>query len=324
MPRPRFMQISLDETPFYHCVSKCVRGAFLCGFDKFSGKSYEHRRAWVEKEILYQSKVFAIEICAYAVMSNHTHLVLHVNRDRARSWSDREVLIRWHRLYRGTELTQQFVKSPETVTLAQRETLQATINRYRERLFDVSWFMRRLNEKIARRANREEECKGRFWEGRFKCQAILDEPALIANMVYVDLNPIRAKLATTPESSHYTSIKRRIEHLKNYQMQPDYLLPFNGGASPEGLSYQLRDYLLLVEETGRIMRGDKRGAISKLLPQFFTRIGISDDAWMILVSEFEARFGLYVGSHSRLHCVAAKLKQSRVVGVTQASRLFGV
>ena len=83
MPQPRKNQISLIDTPYYHCVSRCVRCSFLCGKDKFTGQSYEHRRGCVEERLLFLSSVFSIDICAYAVMSNHTHVLLFVDKDLA-------------------------------------------------------------------------------------------------------------------------------------------------------------------------------------------------------------------------------------------------
>jgi REP element-mobilizing transposase RayT len=85
MPKPRSSQVSLIDTSYYHCVSRCVRRAFLCGTDKYSGTSYEHRRAWVEDKVLWLSSVFAIGICAYAVMSNHMHLARRVVEEKIKS-----------------------------------------------------------------------------------------------------------------------------------------------------------------------------------------------------------------------------------------------
>lgn len=202
MATARKRQISLDDTPYYHCVSRCVRRAFLCGKDKTSGISYEHRRGWVESKLLSLSQVFAIDVCAYAVMSNHTHIVFFVDIEQASLWSIQEVLERWHQLFKGTLLTQQYLRGETLI-----KPLQAIVD---ETADDISWFMRILNEHIARQANSEDNCTGRFWEGRFKSQALLDEAALTACMAYVDLNPIRAKIADTPEDSDYTSIQQRI------------------------------------------------------------------------------------------------------------------
>jgi len=110
MPRPRRTQISLEDTPYYHCCSRVVRRAFLCGDDSYSGKNYDHRRAWVESLLFELEAVFAIDIATFAVMSNHLHLVLRVDIEKANCWTDREVLEQWHKLFKGDELTQKFVK----------------------------------------------------------------------------------------------------------------------------------------------------------------------------------------------------------------------
>jgi REP element-mobilizing transposase RayT len=151
---------------------------------------------------LWLSSVFAIGICAYAVMSNHVHLVLCVDKDKAMSWSDKQVVGRWHRLHRGTLLSQKFMRN---VLLSESEwiSLKETIAIYRKRLYDISWLMASLSEPIARQANKEDGCTGRFWEGRFKSQALLDDAAVLSCMAYVDLNPIRAKMAK-PLKPHST------------------------------------------------------------------------------------------------------------------------
>lgn len=203
MTKARSEQVSLEATPYYHCVSRCVRRAFLCG------DSYEHRRAWVEDKLLALAEIFCIDVAAYAVMSNHYHVVLHINRIELGNLSEREVVKRWHRLFKGNLLSQRYSRG-ECLGRAEQDALAKVINTWRERLSDISWFMRLINEGIARQANKEDGCTGRFWEGRFKSQALLDEQALFACMAYVDLNPLRAKLASTPERSHHTSIKKRI------------------------------------------------------------------------------------------------------------------
>ena len=162
MPKPRSQQISLTDTPYYHCVSRCVRRSFLCGKDEQTGQSFEHRRDWIEKRLLFLSTVFSIDVCAYAVMSNHTHIVLHVDEDKVNAWSTNEILQQWHKLFKGTLFTQQYVKG-EILIGSVMEAVNETANIYRNRLSDISWFMRTLNEPIARQANREDNCTGRFY-----------------------------------------------------------------------------------------------------------------------------------------------------------------
>jgi len=254
MARPRSTLVSVEDTPFYHCVSRCVRKAWLTGVDKYTGQSYEHRRDWVESRILELAGIFAIDVGAYAVMSNHLHLVLRVDIYEANAWSDREVVAHWHQLFKGTDITQKFAKG-EVIESVEVNSLKHSIAQYRSRLSDISWFMRALNEPIARKANKEEGCTGRFWEGRFKSQALLDETAVLACMAYVDLNPIRAKMAETPEKSEYTSIELRIKSALKGE-QPSALLPFVGNERkdmPKGLMFNAKDYLQLVDDTGRII-----------------------------------------------------------------------
>ena len=157
MPRPRRTQISIEDTPYYHAWSRTVRRAFLTGVDDYTGKSYEHRREWIEEQILSLADIFAIDVAAYAVMSNHLHLVLRIDIESANNWSDREVVEQWHRCFNGTELSQKFAKG-EVIEEHQVAKLKHLIATYRSRLCDISWFMRCLNEPIARKANIEDNC----------------------------------------------------------------------------------------------------------------------------------------------------------------------
>lgn len=228
MPRPRKDLICETDTTYYHCFSRCVRRAFLCGYDSYSGTNYEHRRAWVEDRIHLLAEVFAIDVCAYAVMSNHIHLVLHINSPSANNWSLDETIERWHRLYKGTLLSQEYIAGNSQIrdkSGVKMQTLKATAAVWRRRLSDISWFMRALNEPIARQANKEDGCTGKFWEARFKSQALLDEKAVERCMAYVDLNPIRAGLAETLDTSDHTSIKHRLK-LNNTKTPSKYLMEF--------------------------------------------------------------------------------------------------
>ncbi len=194
MTQSRQSQISLVDTPYYHCISRCVRRAFLCGEDKYSGQNFGHRRQWVAERMRFLAGVFTIDICAYAIMSNHYHLVLHADSKENECLSHVEVCQRWCQLYSAPPLVERWMKE-QLNTQAEQAAALEIIDNWRARLVDISWFMRCLNEYIARKANAEDKCKGRFWEGRFKSQALLDEEALLACMAYVDLNPVRAKMA---------------------------------------------------------------------------------------------------------------------------------
>ena len=324
MPQPRKSQISLIDTPYYHCVSRCVRQSYLCGVNKYSGQSYEHRRGWVEERLLFLATIFSIDICAYAVMNNHNHLVLCVDKALADNWDNDEVLRRYHKLHRGTLLTQKFMNG-DTLSQGELITFDETVETYRKSLYDISWFMRDLNEYIAREANKEDGCTGRFWEGRFKSQALLDESALLACMAYVDLNPIRAKMAKTPETSKHTSIKKRIQAFKSKREQPSILMSFVGNPREEiskGIAYSLKDYCELVDTTGRCIRDDKAGHIDNTHSPILQRLGLDAAQWLTLTTEFEKHFCYAAGAEQMMNVFKRHTHHQRLRGMTKAKELL--
>ncbi len=109
MPKARKTQVSIEATPYYHFISRCVRRAFLCGKDSQSGQDYEHRRQWIEERFLSLSNIFAIDITAYAVTSNYYHVVLHIDQKKAEAWSTREICKNWHQLFSGFSLSNRFL-----------------------------------------------------------------------------------------------------------------------------------------------------------------------------------------------------------------------
>jgi REP element-mobilizing transposase RayT len=291
------------------CISRCVRRAFLCGKDKFSGKSFEHRRQWMVERLQFLTSIFTIDTCAYAIMSNHYHLVLHVNELESSELTDEEVCLRWSRLYSMPTLVSRWQAG---TGLSEGELLmvKTVINKWRERLMDISWLMRSINEFIARKANKEDNCAGRFWEGRFKSQALLDENSLITCMAYVDLNPIRAKMASSIERSEYTSAHERIHGNASPKIstapenKPIKLLyGFVGDKAQDtsqGIPFSLIDYLELLDWTSRVLRDDKRGAILGTQPQLLDVLGIDDQTWCELASSFGKNYQGAVGSLEEL------------------------
>jgi REP element-mobilizing transposase RayT len=295
----------------------------LCGEDKFTGQSYEHRRGWVEERLLFLSSVFSIGICAYAVMSNHTHVVICVDKDMAESWSMEEVVRRWHQLYQGTLLSQKYQRE-DILSKGELISLEETVTIYRQRLYNISWLMRNLNEYIAREANKEDGCTGRFWEGRFKSQALLDESAVLACMAYVDLNPIRAKMEVTLETSKHTSIQHRIQALIKGE-QPKNLMRFVGNHRqdmPKGIAYSLIDYCELVDCTGRCIREDKASYIEQHHNPILERLNLDTEQWLTLTTEFEQHFSTAVGSEHMLQQFKHHTNHQRIRGMAKARTLL--
>ncbi|MCY3751898.1 MAG: transposase [Gammaproteobacteria bacterium] len=278
MTTSRSQQICLTETCYYHCISRCVRRAFLCGYDEYSGKSYQHRRDWVEQQLLRQSQAFCIDVASYAIMSNHYHVIIRVNPELAASLSAEAILDRWQLLYRLDPLMVRF-KEGDVLTDEEKNIVDNEIRRMREVLMSISRFMGYLNERIARRANAEDGCKGRFWEGRFRSQALLDDVALLQCLAYVDLNPVRAGISQNPLQSEYTSIKRRLA------CDSSGLLEFKtdkAGKMSENyneLPFHIKDYLELLEWSGCIIQGDKRESITENAPALIDKFVIEPTRW---------------------------------------------
>ncbi len=331
MTIPRSQLISYNDTPYYHIISRCVRHSFLCGIDPDTQKNYEHRKQWIEERIRILCSLFSIEVCAYSVMSSHYHLVLKAIPEEANDWSGKDVVKRWMSLFRGPSAVQKYVLG-EVLKPNEQEAINVLIHTWRTRLTEISWFMKlcpwmdgiramqeqlpSLNEPVARAANKEEGKEGNFWISRFRSEALLDEEAVLTAMAYVDLNPVRAGIAKTPESSEYTSVKERInpqfnlsEAIKSYCGQggfPDHLwcddnpIPikslatFSGGETLDshtaGINFHLKDYLKLVDYSGRIIREDKTGHIDNKTPPILERLEISYKTWFENCQHFEVHY----------------------------------
>jgi hypothetical protein len=243
------------------------------------------------------------------------------------SWSDREVARRWLRICPVARTSDGQSEEPSDSDLGTITSNPEQLAEIRERLSHMSWFMRMIAEPIARRANREDQVSGRFWQGRFKAVKLCDEAAILACCVYVDLNPIRAGIARTPEASNFTSAQRRIQALFDREpmtevdphasptdsRQPDdWLTPLSldeaaapgpmpsrsaSRCSDKGfLPVSVAEYLELLDWTGRQIVNGHRGAIPNHLAPILDRLGIRPDGWLNLSSEFGRLFQRVAGS----------------------------
>ena len=302
MTYPRAHLVDSENGGFYHCISRCVRRGWLCGNDPVSGQSYEHRKGWVESRLLKLSEVFAVNLYGYAVMSNHYHAVLEVVPRGVTELEDEEVARRWVSL------------SPKLAGEAAAKTREALMGNpdrlaeIRERLGSVSWFMRYINEPIARAANREDGCTGRFWEGRFKSIALLDEGAVVGCMAYVDLNPIRAKVVSRVEQAPHTSMKRRIE------WGEEGCVPLQ---SLSALGLTVSSYRALLEWTVEV----DRGSVAEPLPgvrQALHRVGHDPAVWLSRVKSHHLKYRAY-GTSKHLRRYTERLGQRWLKGMASAS-----
>jgi REP element-mobilizing transposase RayT len=294
-----------------------VRRAFLCGVDDYSGHSFEHRKAWVEARIHLVAECFAVCVHAYAVMSNHLHLVLRIDPGETSTWRDEDVVARWVRLFPPREDSHAAIEHKHLRLLADPDRLDLI----RRRLGSLSWLMRCLAEPIARRANREDGCKGRFWEGRYKCQLLCNERSVLAAMAYVDLNPIRAGIADRLDTSGHTSALARTAAAKS---DPTTLTrplsPVAGDLRPN-FDLSAADYLQILDWTGRHLAPGKHGRVAQEAPAILSIIDRDPGCWTARVAAFGSGWARAAGSAQDLTALAERIGQRWLKGLRLAVRL---
>ena len=328
MPDARSETYNPNEIGIFHCFTRCVRRAFLCGFDELSGRSFDHRREWIRQRLLTLVEIFAIEVFAYAVMSNHIHTLLKTRPDIPKQWSDREVARRWWLLFPLRRRKDGAAEEPNEQEILALTASPAKIEILRERLSNLSWFNRCLNENIARASNREDKCTGRFWEGRFKSQRADDLAAILACAAYIDLNPIRAGIAVTPESSDFTSIQDRIrtestKHPGATPLPAPSKVPLVSIEEITGNRLTTAEYISLVDLTGRQLKG-KKGHIPAELKPILKRLKINPETWIDTSKEIRRRFPKVIGSAEVMRAAAKEAGRSWFWGVKAAAEVFAV
>jgi REP element-mobilizing transposase RayT len=342
MPRLNRSEIcASDEVQAFHLINRCVRRTYLCGQDRQSGKDFSHRKQWIRDRLEELAGIVGIDILGYAVMSNHLHVIARTRPDVVKGWPDDEIALRWWRLFPQRREKDHSPSEPTEFELKLIRNDKTGLAEKRRRLSDVSWLMRCLAEPIARRGNKEDEVTGRFWEGRFRAQPLLDETAIAACMAYVDLNPIRATIATTAETSDFTSVKDRIEDRQSAAevstsdaqdvrieqgSKAGWLSPLalepprkkvrekqsarrasNLGCLPMALD----DYLKLIDWTGRQYHKDKPGKIPADCLPILKRLQCDAETWLDWVRNFRLRFRREVGLPTSRQSFKADLKNRR-------------
>jgi hypothetical protein len=334
--RAHLVDVSL--TRWYHCVTRCVRKAFLLG------EGDHNRKEWLENRLEELAGIFAVAVGGFSIINNHLHVLLRLDPEVARAWSDEEVVRRWGLLFPPRDKSRQPI--PESEHWVQwRLADRIWIANERERLQNLGCFMRCLKEPLSRLANRQDKTRGTFFEGRFKSVVVLDEEGLLAIGVYIDLNPVAAKIAETPETSDYTSIKQRVDHVEAQGMitaleaasdgsvagseaaagleESLWLCPIEDRReldSPrEGMipGFSLGSHVKLVDYTGRLFREGK-DSISAELAGIFERLGYDALSWQIQIKKLcgDRLLGrFFAASRAKLREIGDRLGVRRLVNL---------
>jgi hypothetical protein len=304
MPTPRHVIVDESKPGLYHVMSRCVRRAHLCG------DGFEHRRDWIQERIETLASVMAIDIYAWDILSNHLHVLLAIRPDLVAEWSDQEVVRRylllcpgkWRRRLRGIP-----VDSPPTdAEINDVLAMEGRVSVLRSRMSSLSWCMARLKEPISRRANREDDCTGHFWEGRFRSIAVLDEAAILAVATYIDLNSVRAGIIDRIEASRHGSVGQRAAIVAGRNPRTRVALQQIPGFTNE-------EYLRHVDAWARCV-APGQGASPPSLPSILERLGVNRMSFgAILKRGWDHVAGTAIGAAASLAAEAERRAGSWVV-----------
>lgn len=324
------------EVAVLHICARVVRKCFLFGVDPFTGVNHDHRKVWIEDQLKLLAANFGIDLLTFAILSNHFHLILRSRPDVVETWDDSEVARRWLMLCPKRKKDDRSPEEPnefELNTIRNDPNKLATI---RKRLSDVSWWMRLLCQNIGTRANQEDKQVGKFFQGRYRAVRILDEETLLACAAYVDLNPIRAAIAETLESSDYTSVQRRIQSLQQSRLSTpsdskalgSFLSPLTidekkdsvGACSNQTrercsdkgfLSISTMDYLELLDASARMVRPEKKGYTPSDVPPIMERLRLDQDCWRLQIQDFGRLFANVAGKPKDVYEMRSLISKRR-------------
>jgi len=310
---PRSEVFDPDEIAIAHVCTRTVRRCFLMGNDPITGQNFDHRKDWIEQHLIQFAGAFAIDLLEHALLSNHMHLILRSRPDIVATWSDNEVARRWMMICPHRRSSDGLPLPPTEAEIRSIAGCPVKCGKIRKRLSNISWWMRLLCQRVATRANHEDEESGHFFQDRFHATRIVDEASLLVCAAYVDLNPIRAAIAETLEQSDHTSVQRRIQTLTadrndaRAKLRDSFLAPVSidersGEIGPcvsksgrrcsdKGfLPMSLEAYLELLDWSSRQIAPGKPGRTPKDVPPVLKRLGLDTETWCELVRDFGRLF----------------------------------
>jgi hypothetical protein len=357
MTQPRRHLVDLSVSKIYHCISRCVRQLSLLDGPSGDHGSSTSRKEWIEQRLKVLSESFAISVAEYAIMGNHLHILVRMTPEVASTWTEEEVFSRWLRANPQKNLNpRDQVKFAAWVCKEKKKPDRERV--LRNRLSDLGWFMKCLKEPIAKLANAEDNCKGPFWDGRYKSIAIIDEEALLTTAVYIALNPFAANLSDRPENRSFTGLVQRLAHAFGKRLLPkstprnhpnqrrpfgtekritdlvefkNWLCPLNDlpdkSAGRPGLlnGFSLGSYLELVDYTSRLKRTGK-AFLDADVPGIFQRLRLCPKKWSgrmaLMLNSDRFRGNYFASTRQNLNLVAkrnGRLRLNNIVPLAASS-----
>ncbi len=332
MTYPRSRSISKTEDGRYHLISKTVRDTYLLQ----SGD--DSRKKWIIEKMVFLANIFYIGTDSYAIMDNHMHIVVETQYKIADKAPDKDIAFRWLYLHPERKIKDGESPAPTKKEINSFISDRKRVKQCREKLRDISCYMQELNQSIARRANKEDGIGGRFWQGRFKSINLAAPGALLKCIMYVELNPVRAKMVDSPELSAFTSCYKRVKaelareelkkkpnkkKLKEESKLDSWLSPiFNRGNKRGVLEMTFKEYLELLDWTGRQIREDKRGAIPAHLEPILTRLKLKSEDWVDSFKSFRKDFHTVAAPEEKMREIAEKVEVRWFHGVGASNRHF--
>jgi hypothetical protein len=265
-----------------------------------------------------------VDVLGFAVTPHQLDVVVWTRPDQTDGWSDAETIQRWRRVFPADRAEKRTAKKNGRLPLPKKDESPDRIGDMRQRLGTVSWFMRCLNEWLARTANREDGMTGRFWEGRFKCRVLLDESAIVTCLAYVDLIPFTHALLSDPGRMEHSSYFDRVQSATPGRSEA-WLCPMGKEAVDEGrsrVSLDLEDYLALIDWTARQWAPDPGEPMPDSLTEILRGLQIHPHRWVETVAGFERLFHRVAGRADSMAQWAEKAGKHWMAGVRSGQAAF--